>query len=174
MIDEKTAEINEKIAISAKVTGKKYLAIHYTGINGDVTAKSISWYHIVTLGWWAAGYHYLLNSDGRMEMIEPVEKAVNGMLWHWSRQNYLINKNALQVVFETIEGNVFNKLQEEVLIDLCQRLIKHIPGILIGGHREFPFQTTFCPGYDVEAWLLENNFPQENNYYLKMVRNKSV
>ena len=67
-----------------------------------------------------------------------------------------------------------NSIQQEALIYLYKRLIEEIPGIQIGGHREFPdfsspnkLQQTLCPGFSVKEWLKANKIKNSNIFHCK-------
>ena len=168
------AKIRALIA-QIKATGKKFVIIHYTGVNADTSAASISWYHKIRLGWFRDGYHNFINTDGKIEDLEPVWARVNGCLatgWFKNSNEYFIGSNAYQLCFETLTNLKMSDKQNEVLIYFFQELIKVCPDIQIGGHREFPDltsptkrQQTQCPGFSVSDWLLANGIPRRNVFY---------
>lgn len=151
--------------------GKDIIAIHYTGDENDTDGQKVRWYHRFVKKWSRAGYHRFVNSDGLIDFVESIYYAVNGMLWdQWGRNTGII-KRSLQICFETTNKNLqLSPKQEAILLFLCKSAITMIPGVLIGGHREFPYQATQCPGFDVEAWLRKNGIPDKNNYYFSKVR----
>jgi len=156
--------INQLIGM-IKANKKEYVVIHYTGVKADVTAKSIYNYHTKNLGWGTAGYHRLVNhkydKTNLVEVIEPIAKAVNGMRWSTASWKYC--QNAFQIVFETVENQgTWNKLQELWFETFVVKLVRAIPNIKIGGHREYPGQITACPGFDVGKWLKTIGIPEVN------------
>lgn len=172
-----------RIAKEAKEKGIKYLPLHYVGVaNADTSGEAITNYHKKILGWKADGYHFFLNHDGILEELEPLGTRVNGCLasgkrwWKpWSKypsNEEYIGVKSLHMCFETINGYKMSPTQEKIFIALFKELIRQIPGILIGGHREFPDyenwnkrQNTICPGFSVSDWLMANGIPKANCFY---------
>lgn len=50
----------------------KFLVIHHTATQDDVSAKSIARYHAETLGWPGIGYHFLVHQDGVTEYVGDI------------------------------------------------------------------------------------------------------
>ena len=175
MIEPEIKAKIKQIILAIVATGKKFVILHYTGVNADTSASSITRYHKIILGWLTDGYHHFLNTDGKIEDLEPVWKRVNGCLrtgWLKNSNEYYIGKNAYQICFETLEKLEMSSKQEEVLIYFLKELIKASPDIMIGGHREFPDltaynkrQATQCPGFSVSDWLIANGIPKSNIFY---------
>lgn len=175
MIEPEIIAKIKQLITQIKATGKKFVIIHYTGVNADTSAASISWYHKIFLKWKRDGYHNLLNTDGKIEDLEPVWARVNGCLatgWFKNSNEYYIGKNAYQIVFETLAKLEMSDKQNEVLIYFLKELVKVCPDIQIGGHREYPDltapnkrQQTQCPGFSVSDWLLANGIPKRNVFY---------
>ena len=171
---EKKSEI-ALIAQRIKIEKKKYFILHYVGANADTSGKAITWWHKFKLGWKRDGYHIFLNADGKFEELEPFWVRVNGCRasgWGKNSNEPYIGTNAFQLCFETLENLQANELQKEILITLVKEVVKLLPDIQIGGHREFPDltapnkrQQTACPGFSVSDWLLAHAVPRKNIFY---------
>lgn len=178
-----THEAIVRIAKEAKGKGIRYLPLHYVGVaNADTSGEAITRYHKNTLGWKADGYHLFLNHDGIIEELEPIGTRANGCRasgrswWNrWSKfpsNEEYIGIKALHICFETIVGYKMSSTQERLLLELFRELIRQIPNILIGGHREFPDyenwnkrQNTLCPGFSVSDWLKDAGILKSNCFY---------
>lgn len=175
MIEPEIKTKIRQVILSIVASGKKFAILHYTGVDADTSASKISWYHKIFLRWKRDGYHNFLNTDGKIEDLEPVWARVNGCLstgWFKNSNEYYIGSNAYQICFETLANLKMSAKQEEVLIYFFKELIKACPDIQIGGHREFPDltaynkrQQTACPGFSVSDWLLANGIPRKNIFY---------
>ena len=141
-----------QLARMIKVVGHKYISLHYTGVNADTSAQSISWYHKHVLGYKRDGYHRFINHDGVIEMLEPITFQVSGMYsplaWEYIKDpnGFKEIRNILpvcfQICFETLKDLKMSAVQEEVLIAFFKKAIEFSPDILIGGHNEFPFSVS--------------------------------
>lgn len=151
--------------------GKNVIAIHYTGADTDTDGQKIRWYHRFINKWSRAGYHRFVNADGIIDFMESIPYSVNGMLWDQWGRNAALLKRTFQICFETTNKALkLSPKQEMILEYMCIQAVRMIPDVLIGGHKEFPFQATACPGFDVEAWLISRGIPAKNIYYIKEVR----
>lgn len=181
-IPEETKQEITRIIRGIVATGKLFVILHYTGVNADTSASAIKWYHKIKLGWSRDGYHDFINHDGKIENLEPVWARVNGCkstgksTWNpWSKypsNEYYVGVNAYQICYETLTGLKMPDMVESVLIHFFTELVKAVPNIQIGGHREFPDftapnkrQQTACPGVSVSDWLLNHAIPLKNIFY---------
>lgn len=164
------------IILAIKATGKKYVILHYTGVNADTSGAAITQYHKVLKRWTRDGYHHFINHNGIIEQLEPVWARVNGCAstgWWWKNVNeQYVGSNAYQIVYETLADLKMSPMVEAVLIYFFTELVQAVPDIQIGGHREFPDltapnkrQQTQCPGFSVSDWLLANDIPVKNIFY---------
>lgn len=174
-----TQEIKNKVAQIVALAVKHnilYFVLHYVGVaNADTTAKNVNFYHRIRLGWSHDGYHLFLNDTGLIEDLEPIGNVVFGCKrsgWSKYSNEEWIGVKSLHLCYETLAGYLMSGMQSEVLEYLCKELIKAIPNILIGGHREFPDltqknrrQNTLCPGISVEHWLEKRGIKDKNIFY---------
>jgi len=174
-IPDETKRQITRIIQGIVASGKLFVILHYTGVNADTSASAIKWYHKIKLGWSRDGYHDFINHDGKIENLEPVGARVNGCRasgWGKNSNEYYVGVNAYQICYETLTGLKMPAMVEAVLIHFFTELVKAVPNIQIGGHREFPDftapnkrQQTACPGVSVSDWLLNHEIPLKNVFY---------
>ena len=111
-------------------------------------------------GWKHAGYHYVIELDGKVatlvpldddEFIEPWEIA-NGARGH--------NQNSIHICM--IGTDKFTSAQWDALHHLTADLGLRYPDVTVQGHREFAPHKT-CPGFAVTSWLLDPVRVQKNH-----------
>lgn len=119
----------------------------------DISAAAIKAYHLGTLGWATAGYHYVVRKTGKVEALVPVEKVSNGVKG--------ANAHSLHIC---LSGNgdieAPPKAQWDAAVELVARELRQL-GLVeefkanpmrVMGHREchllpgVPPTTKTCPG----------------------------
>ena len=174
-VPDSVKRVITQIILQIVASKKKYVILHYTGVNADTSASSIKWYHKIKLGWSRDGYHDFVNHDGIIENLEPVWARVNGCRasgWGAKSNEKYVGKDAYQICYETLTGYKMPAMVEAVLIHFFTELVKAVPDIQIAGHREMPDfmsptkrQQTACPGISVSDWLLNHAIPLKNVFY---------
>ena len=155
-----TKHANKKFG-TRKIESITDIAIHHSGtIVGD--SASFARFHVQNNGWAGVGYHYVILLDGTIEYcgdINTVRANVGG------NNSYLIG---ICLVGDYSKGYP-PKAQLEATFELINKLMKDIPSIKrVRGHREFPNQTSSCPGFDI------NKFRSDYEEYKKKGVEKPV
>lgn len=127
----------------------KYIVVHCTAGNQRATAADVIAYHTRTLGWSRAGYHYLIEADGKVVALVPEDVPSNGVK---NRNSYCINvcytggvdtsKKSLPPVDNRTPA------QKAALVRLLTELHRRYPEAEIVGHRDFPEVKKACPSFD--------------------------
>jgi hypothetical protein len=134
-----------------------HLAIHHTATPPTVNPMRIAELHVapdVTRGkeaWPAIGYHYFVHGDGTIDQTNYLETAS----YHVHRHNMY----SVGIVFagSFMNGKIPTSAQLRSGAHLVAWLMQElgIPLARIWGHREFPDNTTVCPGSE---WTLGNRW----------------
>jgi len=118
-----------------------HILVHHSGAE-EASAAQIRAYH-KSLGWRDAGYHYLIERDGRVVNGRP--PTMRGA--HCVAGN--MNRKALGIcVIGNLENRPPTPAQREALTALVRRLAAEhrIPAANVLGHGEVPGAATACPG----------------------------
>lgn len=57
----------------------KYIVCHCTATDQDATVEGIKRFWKKNLGWRNPGYHFLIEKDGTIHNLQPIEKPSNGV-----------------------------------------------------------------------------------------------
>lgn len=128
-----------------------YIVIHCTATSQNATVASIQNYWRTVLNWINPGYHYLIERDGKINQLQPIERPSNGVAGHNMSSIHIsyiggINANGKPVDTRT-PRQILSMLQ--VLIELKESF----PDAHICGHRDFPGVKKDCPSFSVSAWM---------------------
>lgn len=126
------------------------IVIHCTGGSQTATVKGILnfWKR---QGWSRPGYHYLIEPNGRINNLHPIEKMSNGVKGY--------NKSSVHVSYiGGVDGKrvpTDNRTKEQIasMITIIKELKNKFPDARILGHRDFPNVKKACPSFDVRSWL---------------------
>ena len=132
-----------------KIILVKYIVIHCSGnsANSKLRAKDIKKFHIEKRGFSDIGYHYVIPTDGTIELGRPCNRAGAHVKGY---NNYSIG--VCYVGGLDAKGNckdTRNEAQKRTLNKLIAELHATFPNALICGHRDFPGVTKQCPCFDV-------------------------
>ena len=132
----------------------KYLAIHCTATSQKAKVSSIVNYWKNTLGWKFPGYHFIIEPNGNIVELLPIDKVSNGVKGF---NSVSINISYIGGIDEN--GKPFdNRTDAQILSMICivKQYKKTFPNIIIQGHRDFPNVAKACPSFDVKQWLNQN------------------
>jgi len=114
----------------------KYIFIHCTSGPASQTTKAIKDYWRKDLGWKQVGYHFIINADGTVEVLAPIEAITNGV------KNY--NSVSVHICYKGGMGGKDTRTPEQkasiekTIKEVLEELKKTQPidGIKIRGHRD--------------------------------------
>lgn len=127
------------------------IVIHHTAVAKDLPLEQIANYHISEHGWPGIGYHFVINSDGSIHRVNPINlHSYHAMKWG--------NAHGIGVC---LQGD-FDKAQPtDAQIKSARWLIQYLNdklgrNLTIYGHREtpgVPAGHTHCPGLTWSLWM---------------------
>jgi len=136
----------------------KYIAIHCTATPQSATVQSILNFWKEKRGWKNPGYHFLIEPNGIVHNLLPIEKISNGVAGF---NHCTINIAYIGGIDE--KGNPVDnrtEIQKKRMIEILRQLKTQFPEAIIKGHRDFPNVKKACPSFDVKSWLSTlQNFP---------------
>jgi N-acetylmuramoyl-L-alanine amidase len=120
-----------------------YIVIHCTATPKNTTVESIQNHWKNTLKWKSPGYHFLIEANGRVNKLHPMDLPTNGVRG--------FNSNSIHISY--IGGKYSDdrtKEQNESIIECIKLALEyskpHIP--IIQGHRDFPNVAKACPQFN--------------------------
>lgn len=120
----------------------------------SITSKQIRDYHVKHNGWSDIGYHFVILTDGKVELGR--EESLVGA----HSENY--NAKSLGICMiggvdkNNIPKNNFTEEQFNSLKDLLVKLLESYPRVeRICGHRDLPKVAKACPSFEVKDYLKE-------------------
>jgi N-acetylmuramoyl-L-alanine amidase len=130
----------------------KYIVIHCTATQPNVTVESIKRYWKEVKGWKdVPGYHYLIKPNG--EIIKLLDESKN------SYGVYAHNNECISISYiggidkEGKPKDTRTKAQEHAMFDKIVELTERYPQAEVRGHRDFKEVKKACPSFDVKTWL---------------------
>jgi N-acetylmuramoyl-L-alanine amidase len=122
----------------------KYIVVHCTGTDTNVSPSAISNYWRNHLGWKNPGYHYMIDAVGNLTILQKEEKIANGVKGHNRRSvhvSYIGGKKGLDTRTEE------QKKTLKLVIDILKN---RYPKAEVKGHCDFRGVTKTCPNFDVK------------------------
>lgn len=164
-------EINTNAAVFKKI---EHVAIHCTASpEGQTTtaAKLNAFFKAPEpkgRGWSKPGYAFIIHQDGKLERL--IDFTDDAYMEPREITNGVKNINSSTLSFAYVGGtdkkgkpkNTMTPAQEETVAAVCHRFVKVIPGVLIGGHNEFPNVAKACPSFSAKDKLRQWGIPAAN------------
>ena len=123
------------------------MVVHHSASSLSTVVEDIRRWHVEERGWSDIGYHWVIESDGRL----CLGRSVYLMGAHVRGRN----KESLGVCLvgdNTIETRKWNKKQIGTLKELSKACQLVFPDLRVVGHRDLS-ETTACPGLDIQEVL---------------------
>lgn len=129
-----------------------HAAWHYTAtLNSFILNHQNYWRN--NLGWRMGGYHFYIDRDGNIYQMYNLTVQTNGVGGH--------NSYTVHISVETDSEANYTEAQLQARAWLTRKLVEECPNLkyeTVWGHREFPNQSTACPGHSVATM---NQFRQQ-------------
>ena len=127
----------------------KFIAIHCSASPITTKVQSILNYWKQVLKWKTVGYHHLIEFDGTVHNLLPIEQVSNGVQGFNSRSiniAYIGGVDDSGKPKDTRSGS-----QKFALLELIQKYKAMFPDAVVQGHRDFPNVKKACPSFDVKT-----------------------
>jgi N-acetylmuramoyl-L-alanine amidase len=124
-----------------------HLVVHCTATPQTTTVASIQRYWRENLKWKSPGYHFLIEANGTVHNLQPINLPSNGVAGHNANSihvSYIGGVNGQRAVDNRTEA------QKTVLLRILTDLKKQFPRAIIQGHRDFPRVAKACPSFDAK------------------------
>jgi N-acetylmuramoyl-L-alanine amidase len=128
----------------------RHIVIHCTATPQNATVENIQRYWRRNLGWKSPGYHYLIEANGLVHNLQPIELPSNGVAGHNATSihiSYIGGVNGKKAVDNRTPKQI------EAMIRLVREMKYKFPKAMIIGHRDFKGVNKACPSFDVAQWL---------------------
>jgi N-acetylmuramoyl-L-alanine amidase len=134
----------------------KYLVLHCTATQQNSTIASIQKYWRESLGWTNPGYHYIIEPNGVITNLQPIEKIANGVAGYNTNSIHISYIGGVDPRGKALDNRTPEQKQSQVkvLLELKQKF----PAAEIKGHRDFIGVAKACPSFEVRTWLQEIKF----------------
>ncbi len=129
----------------------EYIVLHCTATSQDTKVESIFNYWKQELGWKNPGYHFIINADGYINIVQSVDRPTNGVKGN--------NYNSIHIAYiggvDDNNNAVDNRTPQQKIsqLELIVHLKELYPEAKVIGHRDFEGVTKECPSFDVGSWL---------------------
>lgn len=122
-----------------------FLVAHCTATTQDTKVSSIVRYWKERLGWRNAGYHFIIDANGKVTQLQPIEKASNGVRGY--------NYNSIHVSYIGGKHVDDRTVEQKIAMEATFKALKAMfPDAKIQGHRDFPRVKKSCPRFDAIKW----------------------
>ncbi len=136
----------------------KYLVVHCTAGNQNESTEALKRGFTAPKpkgrGWKNYGYHFIINADGSIENITPVEYIANGV----AKNNLFAIHISYKGGVEKVDGKLKavdnrTEAQKAALVSILTELKQKFPSAKILGHRDFSPDTNKNGKVDKFEWL---------------------
>lgn len=129
----------------------RYIVVHCSAnsANSWLRAKDIKKFHVLKRGFSDIGYHYVIPTDGKIELGRSLLYAGAHVAGY--------NQYSIGICYVgglTADGkpaDTRNEAQRKALNRLISQLHAQYPDALICGHRDFPGVNKSCPCFNVQS-----------------------
>jgi N-acetylmuramoyl-L-alanine amidase len=108
---------------------------------------SIQRYWRDNLKWRSPGYHFLIEANGTVNNLQPINLPSNGVAGHNANSihvSYIGGVNGQRAVDNRTDA------QKTALLRILTNLKHRFPNAIIQGHRDFPRVAKACPSFDAK------------------------
>lgn len=102
-------------------------------------------------GWKNPGYHYLIEPNGRIHYLHPIEQPSNGVRGHNHDSIHIAYIGGIDENGKPLDTRT--PAQVSAMLKLLIELVRKFPKAKVLGHRDFDGVSKACPSFDVEEWL---------------------
>ena len=126
------------------------IVLHCTATSQKATVESIKNYW-KSIGWKNPGYHYLIEPNGNINDLQPLDKPSNGVKGHNSDSIHISYIGGIDDEGKPKD----NRTPQQILstLSILIGLKDSHPKAKICGHRDFYGVNKACPSFEVSEWL---------------------
>ena len=120
-----------------------YIVCHCTATDQDATVEAIKNFWENNLGWKNPGYHFIIEKNGTIHNLQPIDKLSNGVRGY--------NANSIHVAY--IGGKLIDDRtpqQKASMRSVVKVMQSMFPDAKVQGHRDFPNVSKSCPRFDAK------------------------
>ena len=120
-----------------------YIVCHCTATDQDATVEAIKNFWKNNLGWKNPGYHFIIEKNGTIHNLQPIDKLSNGVRGY--------NANSIHVAY--IGGRLIDDRtpqQKASMRSVVKVMQSMFPDAKVQGHRDFPNVSKSCPRFDAK------------------------
>jgi len=120
-----------------------YIVCHCTATDQDATVEAIKNFWKNNLGWKNPGYHFIIEKNGIIHNLQPIDKLSNGVRGY--------NANSIHVAY--IGGKLIDDRtpqQKASMRSVVKVMQSMFPDAKVQGHRDFPNVSKSCPRFDAK------------------------
>ena len=120
-----------------------YIVCHCTATDQDATVEAIKNFWKNNLGWKNSGYHFIIEKNGTIHNLQPIDKLSNGVRGY--------NANSIHVAY--IGGKLIDDRtpqQKASMRSVVKVMQSMFPDAKVQGHRDFPNVSKSCPRFDAK------------------------
>lgn len=141
---------------SGRMRAVKNIVFHCTATSQDTKVSSILKYWKDVKGWNSPGYHFLIEPNGNINRLLPIESVSNGVRGHNVDSIHISYIGGVDDSGRPLDNRTPKQVlsQLQLLIDLKDQF----PMANVLGHRDFEGVTKACPSFDVKKWLTHVGF----------------
>ena len=132
--------------------------VSYTRPSQDIGADEIRRWHVEGNGWSDIGYHFVIRRDGTVEEGRPLNRWGAHVGGHNTGKIGVCLVGGRKEDEDAPEMNL-TRQQWSAAGKLVDRLRLRRPGVTmkVSGHHDHPgYESRWCPGFNVQAWLNED------------------
>ena len=134
----------------------QYIVLHCTATSQNASVEAIVRYWKNVKKWRTVGYHYIIEANGTVHNLLPIEKISNGVAGYNSVSIHIAYVGGIDSKGRAIDNRTIQQKARQ--IELITYLSNKFPVAKIVGHRDFPKVNKACPSFDVSSWLQEIGF----------------
>jgi len=129
----------------------KYIVLHCTASSQSATISAILRYWKDDRGWKNPGYHFIIEANGNVVQLQPIEKPSNGVRGY--------NQSSIHVSYIGGKDGIDDRTNKQKIAMAAIVKVLHAvhPTAKILGHRDFPNVAKACPSFEVKQFLKEIN-----------------
>jgi N-acetylmuramoyl-L-alanine amidase len=123
----------------------KYIVVHCTATQQNVTVAAIERYWKDNLKWKSPGYHVIVKADGIAVRLAPDETVCNGVAGYNSISLHLSYIGGVDSKGSPMDNRTAK--QKETMLKIITDWKQKYPNAIIQGHRDFPKVSKACPSF---------------------------